>query len=132
MKSEGLILASVLGACSLFGFGVSQAVELVVNSGSIPAISIPSINFEQTPEKSAEQVRNELRSELSRKYKNLEISDSQLDDLSCGEEDQWGNKTCYKGPTDQTKRYGTANVILDGKISYARLISTPSGAFLSK
>lgn len=128
MKSEGLILASVLGVCALFGVGVSQvaapAVTQTVESVSHGITGIAESGGTSTDSQSS------LRESLAAHYPKADITDEQLESLSCGEADWMGNKDCYKGATDKLKEYGTANIIIDGKVKYVHLISTPAGAFL--
>lgn len=128
MKSEGLILASVLGVCALFGVGVSQvaapAVTQTVESVSHGITGITESSGGSTDSQSS------LRESLAAHYPKANITDEQLESLSCGEADWMGNKDCYKGATDKLKEYGTANIIIDGKLKYVHLISTPAGAFL--
>jgi hypothetical protein len=128
MKSEGLILASVLGVCALFGVGVSQvaapAVTQTVESVSHGITGIAESSGTSTDSQSS------LRESLAAHYPKADITDEQLESLSCGEADWMGNKDCYKGATDKLKEYGTANIIMDGKVKYVHLISTPAGAFL--
>lgn len=128
MKSEGLILASVLGVCALFGVGVSQvaapAVTQTVESVSHGITGITESGGGSTDSQSS------LRESLAAHYPKADITDEQLESLSCGEADWMGNKDCYKGATDKLKEYGTANIIIDGKLKYVHLISTSAGAFL--
>ena len=128
MKSaSNIILAAVLGSCALFGYGVSKAVDPVLDGASAP------FSQSSAPEKSDAESVLDLRKELESKYEKVVFTDQQLSDLQCGADTDWlGNKDCYKGATNEAKKYGSANVIMDGKPTYVRLVSMPAGAFLNK
>lgn len=129
MKSEGLILASVLGVCALFGVGVSQVAAPAVTH-TVESVSQGINGVAGSSEPSTNNSTSSLRESLSAHYPKADITDEQLESLSCGEANWMGNKDCYNGGTDQIKQYGTANIIIDGKLKYVRLISTQAGAFL--
>jgi hypothetical protein len=130
MKSESLILASVLGACALFGVGTSKLVAPVTHS--------VETMFEEGAAESKTVTENSavsLRESLAGHYPNAIITDEALDSLSCGEETSWlGHKDCFEGPTKEAKRYGKANVVMEeGKPPvYVQLVTMPAGAFLIK
>jgi hypothetical protein len=127
MKSEGLILAGVLGVCALFGVGVSQVATPAVKQ------TVESISHQSTEESAPVAANESLRESLAAHYPKVELTDEILQSLTCGEEKDWlGNKDCYEGPTKEVKRYGTASVIMDGKTVYVQLVSMPAGAFLVK
>lgn len=129
MKNEGLILASVLGFCALFGMGVSQVATPVV-SGIAESVSVQVQNGSE--ESSAETPQQALKDSLTAHYPNIVFTEDQLSSLACGEENWFGNKDCYEGPTKEVKKYGSANIVMDGKPTYVRLVSMPAGAFLNK
>lgn len=129
MKTEGLILTGVISFCALFGVGVSQASAPMVNSIEGTVSEIKESNSDTGSEASIESLRNDLKAH----YPNLEVSDEALNSLSCAEETGFmGQKSCYKGATKEVKRYGKANIVMDGKASAVQLASMPGGAYLLK
>lgn len=120
MKSQSVILASVLVVCGAFGFGVSQAVTPVLKSIDLAA------------EKSTPETHDVLKQDLKAHYSDLEITDEALESLACGEAGLFGQKDCYEGPTKEIKKYGTAQVVLKGQTVTVQLTSMPAGAFLLK
>lgn len=124
MKSDGIILASVLGVCALFGVGVSEATTPVVHS-------VEATVSEQVAQPSADPV-GALKKDLATHYPNVVISDDAANALLCGPANFIGQKDCYSGPVKELKKFGKSNVIIDGKPSYVQLASTPAGAVLIK
>lgn len=117
MKTNGIIVAGVLGVCALIGFGTSQLVSPVLES-----INLSSAEPEQ-------ESYVELRSELAADYPNAVITDDDLESLACSVH-LVVIKDCYEGPTDTPTRYGSADIEIDGKTVTAQLAAMPGGAFL--
>ena len=124
MKSEGLILASVIGICGLFGLGVSQATAPVVHS-------VESMVSDSGAQQ-AGKIPASLKKDLEAHYPGIVLSDDALTSLACGPANFLGQKDCYNGPTTELKKYGKATVTVRNTPTYVQLTSMPSGAFLYK
>lgn len=125
-NSSGIILASVLGACALFGFGVSQI--------TAPLTEGVSSSMKAEKEVKSSAVSN-LRADLEAGYDNIVIQDEDLEDLECASgftsfKGIFDNSECYQGPTDTPVRYGMADVEIDGVTVTVQLASMPGGAYL--
>lgn len=124
MKSEGIILVSVLGLCSLFGFGVSQVAS--------PTIESLNLGSEQTTTATAETY-DKLKQDLKANYPDIVIDDEDLASLACAEASgPFGQKSCYEGSTPTAKKYGKATITIKGETVTVQLASMPPGAFLIK
>lgn len=137
MKNEGgIILASVLGVCALFGVGVSEVSAPVAHSVET---TVSGVSSKGTSNENSTKVPNQtLKNDLMSHYPTLEITDEALTSLACVKSDAppfafWAQgDTCYTGSTKEVKKYGKANVKMDGKITYVQLASVPAGAVLLK
>lgn len=133
MKSEGIILASVLGVCALFGVGVGEASTPVVHSVESTVSGISASSGNSSGDSSSPAT---LKQDLLAHYPTLEITDDALQSLSCSPASAptiFGSKqNCYKGATKDVTRYGKANVTIDGKTTYVQLASMGGGAYLVK
>lgn len=129
MKNGSLILVSVLALCGLFGFGVSQASKPLVQS-------IDSSVQEMTSVESSPENYDLLENDLKAHYKDIVLTEENLQSLSCKESDAtpflFSKQNCYSGPTQDVTKYGTSQVVMGGENVTVQLVSMPAGAFLIK